>query len=195
MEFAYSCGLTEYSTAWLEIWILRSWTAGKGEGKLGELSLEGRWEPMWVAVALCGEWAYRCHARQWRDITLEGREGLEDRENGTRDDFCSGQFRKRSFVVARRGPREDIYWKMLKVSLCASDFSSQRQKRGLGVGKSHLRDHLCQLCWCHLMEEGEKIQHVCLRIKSGPSNADSSWDCLYTPVGKTSSNTLAQLLT
>lgn len=44
------------------------------------------------------------------------------------------------------GPREDIYWKMLKVSLCASDFSSQRQKRGLGVGKSHLRDHLCQLC-------------------------------------------------
>lgn len=28
------------------------------------------------------------------------------------------------------GPRENIYWKMLKVSLCASDFSSQRQKRG-----------------------------------------------------------------
>lgn len=28
------------------------------------------------------------------------------------------------------GPRENIYWKMLKVSLCASDFSSQRQKWG-----------------------------------------------------------------
>lgn len=105
MEFAYSCGLTEYSTAWLEIWILHSWTAGKGEGKLGELSPEGQWESMWVVVALYGEWAYRCHGRQWRDITLEGREGLEDQDNGTREDFCSGQFRKRSFVVARRGAK------------------------------------------------------------------------------------------
>lgn len=34
MEFAYSCGLTEYSMAWLESWILRSWTVGKGKGSL-----------------------------------------------------------------------------------------------------------------------------------------------------------------
>lgn len=91
------------------------------------------------------------------------------------------------------GPREDIYWKMLKVSLCASDFSSQRQKRGLG-GESFEGPSL-PIVLMPFDGRGEKIQHVCLRIKSGPSNADSSWDCLYTPVGKTSSNTLAQLLT
>lgn len=132
MEFAYSCGLTEYSTAWLEIWILHSWTAGKGEGKRGELSPEGQWESMWVVVALYGEWAYRCHARQWRDITSEGREGLEDQENGTEKTSAQDSVEKGALCSPGEGPRESIYWKMLKVSLCASDFSSQRQKWGGG---------------------------------------------------------------
>lgn len=40
------------------------------------------------------------------------------------------------------GPRASSDWKMLRVSVCASDFSSQRKKSG----GSHLRDHFCQLC-------------------------------------------------
>lgn len=194
MEFAYSCGLTEYSTAWLEIWILRSWTAGKGEGKLGELSPEGRWEPMWVAVALCGEWAYRCHARQWRDITLEGRERLEDRENGTREDFCSGQFRKRSFVVARRGAKGEHLLENAEKLVFVPLTSVPKDKKW---GRSHLRDHLCQLCWCHLMGEGKKKSNMYVSESSLGLQMLIALGtvCLYTPVGKTSSNTLAQLLT
>lgn len=40
------------------------------------------------------------------------------------------------------GPRASSDLKMLRVSVCASDFSSQRKKSG----GSHLRDHFCQLC-------------------------------------------------
>lgn len=158
MEFAYSCGLTEYSTAWLEIWILYSWTAGKGEGKLGELSPEGQWESMWVVVALYGEWAYRCHARQWRDITSEGREGLEDQENGTEKTSAQDSVEKGALCSPGEGPRESIYWKMLKVSLCASDFSSQRQKWGGGgvIWGTIFANCVDAIWW----ERGKKIQHV-----------------------------------
>lgn len=40
------------------------------------------------------------------------------------------------------GPRASSDRKMLRVSVCASDFSSPQKKSG----GSHLRDHFCQLC-------------------------------------------------
>lgn len=137
MEFAYSCGLTEYSTAWLESWILLSWMLGKEKGRSEDWGWRARW---WVVVggapvgggewALRGQWASRCHVRQWRDKTSVGREGLEDGETGTTEDFCPGQFRKGALWWPGEGPGENTCWKMLRVSLRASDFGSQRQKWG-----------------------------------------------------------------
>lgn len=97
-------------------------------------------------------------------------------------------------MVARRRAKENIYWEMLRVSLCASDFSSQRQNWGGGESSE---GPSMPIVFMPFDGRGNKNNPTCLRMKSGPSDADSSWGCLslYTPVAKSSSSTVAQLLT
>lgn len=55
MGFAYSCGLTDYSTVCLEIWILHTWTVGEGKGRAWRVQPGGPVEPVWVLVVLAAE--------------------------------------------------------------------------------------------------------------------------------------------
>lgn len=90
------------------------------------------------------------------------------------------------------GPRENIYWKMLKVSLCASDFSSQRQK----VGEESFEGPSLPIVLMPFGGRGEKKSNMYVSESSLGLQMLIALGtvCLYTPVGKTSSNTLAQLL-
>lgn len=76
------------------------------------------------------------------------------------------EVRKRA--VARRGAGASIYRQMLRVSICASDFSSQRKNWGESFEGLLLPIALMPF------DGREKKNPTFLRIKAGPSNADSS---------------------
>lgn len=111
-----------------------------------------------------------------KETTSVGREGLEDGRS-TREDFCPGQFRKGALWGPGEGPRENIYWKILRVSPGASDFSSQRQKWWWWWWGESFEGPCLPIVLMPFDGRG-KSNSTCLRIKSGPSNADSSRGCL-----------------
>lgn len=119
---------------------------------------------------------------------LSGKKRAGGEENGTREGSCPGEVRKRA--VARRGAGASIYRQMLRVSICASDFSSQRKKWG-----ESFEGLLLPIALMPFDGREKKIQHFSESRLGLQMLIALESVCLYTLGVKSSSSAFAQLLT
>lgn len=190
MDFAYSCGLTDYSTAWLEIWVLYTGTIWKGRTQFGDAAWLACRSPLARGGTEWGVGNYKCQARGWK-VMPQGLEGGEGHSSLERVSAQEGSV-KEGHSGQEMGQKETVEWKMPRVSVCASDFSSQRKKKKQGESPEGPPLPVVLMP----LDGKKKKKSMCLRIKARPSKADSFQVCLSdTPVAKSSSNTFVQLLT
>lgn len=83
----------------------------------------------WVALILSN-----CHARVWRNRKVgserKGRKRLWDEQSGMRKGASAHEWLEKEWLGDRGMGQKKVYRKMVRLSVCASDFNSQRKKYG-----------------------------------------------------------------